>query len=77
MLTKDSFPFIHLFLYYQTLENKENNLYTRFSIKTNGASSLCDYVKKFNFITKKKKKVKKFNLDCTNSKENFVFASHR
>jgi len=37
MLTKNSFPFTHLFLCYQTLENRENNLYTSFSIKTNGA----------------------------------------
>ena len=78
MLTKNSFPLTNIFLCYQTLKNKENYLYTRFSIKTNKASSLRDYVKKFNFITQKKKKnVKKFNLDCTNSKENFVFASHR
>ena len=37
MLTKDSFPLTYLFLYYQTLENTENYLYTRFSIETNGA----------------------------------------
>ena len=35
MLTKDSFPLSHIFLYYKTLENKENYLYTRFSIETN------------------------------------------
>ena len=77
MLTKNSFPLTNIFLCYQTLKNKENYLYTRFSIKTNKASSLRNYVNKFNFITQKKKNVKKFNLDCTNSKENFVFASHR
>ena len=37
MLTKDSFHLTHIFLYYQTLKNKENYLYTRFSIETNGA----------------------------------------
>ena len=37
MLTKDSFPLTHLFLCYQTLENMENYLYTRFSIDTYGA----------------------------------------
>ena len=37
MLTKDSFPLTHLFLYYQTLENTENYLYTKFFIETNGA----------------------------------------
>ena len=36
MLTKDSFLLTHLFLCYQTLENMENYLYTRFSIETNG-----------------------------------------
>ena len=56
MLTKNSFPLTNIFLCYQTLKNKENYLYTRFSIKTNKASSLRDYVKKFNFITQKKKK---------------------
>ena len=35
MLIKDSFPFTHLFLCYQTMENTENYLYTRFSIETN------------------------------------------
>ena len=57
MLTKNSFPLTNNFLCYQTLKNKENYLYTRFSIKTNKASSLRDYVKKFNFITQKKKKM--------------------
>ena len=33
MLTKDSFHLTHIFLYYQILENKENYLYTRFSLK--------------------------------------------
>ena len=37
MLTKDSFPWTYIFLCYQTLENKDNYLYTRFSIETNGA----------------------------------------
>ena len=37
MLTKDSFPLTHLFLCYQTMENTENYLYTRFSIETNRA----------------------------------------
>ena len=37
MLTKYSFSFTHIFLCYQTLENKKNYLYTKFSIKTNGA----------------------------------------
>ena len=38
MLIKDSFPLTHLFLCYQTLENIENYLYTKFSIKTNEAT---------------------------------------
>ena len=38
MFTKYSFPLTHLFLCYQTLENTENYLYRRFSIKTNGAT---------------------------------------
>ena len=37
MLTKNSLSFTRLFLYYQTLENRENNLYTKFSIETNRA----------------------------------------
>ena len=37
---------------------------------------LCKEIE-FHYQKKKKQKVKKFNLDCTNSKENFVFASHR
>ena len=37
MLTKDSFLLIHLFLCYQTLENTENYIYTRFFIETNRA----------------------------------------
>ena len=36
-LTKDNFPLINLFLYYQTLKNMENYLYRRFSSKTNRA----------------------------------------
>ena len=39
MLTKDNFLLTYIFLYYQTLENTENYLYTRFSIETNGALS--------------------------------------
>ena len=33
MLTKDSFPFTHIFSYSKILENMENYLYTRFSLK--------------------------------------------
>ena len=36
MLTNDSFSLTHFFLSYQTLENTENYIFTRFSIKTNG-----------------------------------------
>ena len=35
MLTKDSFSLTHFFLYYQTMENTKNYLYTMFSIETN------------------------------------------
>ena len=48
MLTKDSFPLTHLFLYYQTLKNTKNYLYTKFSIETNGASELT-----LKFLTKR------------------------
>ena len=49
MLTKDSFPLTYLFLCYQTLENTENYLYTRFSIETNRALKkkkyhTCSYI---------------------------------
>ena len=37
MLTKDSFLLTHIFLCYQTLENTENYIYTRFFIETNRA----------------------------------------
>ena len=37
ILTKNIFFFTHFFLYYQTLKNTEDYLYTRFSIETNRA----------------------------------------
>ena len=37
MLTKNSFPLTHIFLYYQTLENTKNYLYTKFSFEINEA----------------------------------------
>ena len=60
MLTKDSFHLTHIFLYYQTLENKENYLYTRFSLKQTET-----WYKETNSIevgaVKKEKKKKKTN----------------
>ena len=37
MLTENSFPLIYFLLCFQTLENTENYLYTKFSIERNGA----------------------------------------
>ena len=53
MLIKDNFSLTHLFLCYQTLENTENYLYTRFSIETNGANNLLltQFVDTFKHIT--------------------------
>ena len=58
MLTKDSFHFTHIFLYYQILENKENYLYTRFSIETNGAllSTKKPIQSRLKLLKRKKKK---------------------
>ena len=57
MLTKDSFPLTHLFLCYQTLENTENYLYTRFSIETNGAETYGPY----GCMERKGKRIKNHN----------------
>ena len=63
MFIKYSFPLTHLFLCYQTLENMENYLYTRFSIETNGKCIIYSlYFIKDNYSFLKLNKLKKYLL---------------
>ena len=71
MLTKDSFHLTHIFLYYQILENKENYLYTRFSLKQTETQYKETNSIEVGAVKKEKKKKKQidgfFAKECSTS----------